>query len=251
MRAISYRNTERISRAVILFNAQICSINSRLQAVSADWGNQPRYQYLGIDASIATEIQNRANHWSSDLFPKYQNPLTKDSVDGSRGPVQLFIRDFRQLANPVLDRIAASDHANYDDEIAFNLVLKKNRKGPSRPTVPIDATCSLSLHHLGARAFRCQVRKPSDAIGRANIPRNEGVDQVELAYFIVERSAGQVPNINPDSIRTRVFFTRAIFDFHVGTEFSACHMIVFARWINSRYPHFAGPWSEAKIVVIA
>lgn len=240
----------RVSSAIPVFNGQINSIDARLQDIKAEWGSVPRYQYLTISAPTATEINNRTIYWKTDLFPRYLNPLTKASVDGLGGAVQTFIRDFRILVTPVLDSIAANELANHDDELAFNLVLERNRKSPTHRTTPIEVQLDLKVEHHGGGKFRCQARKRDDSIGRANIPHEDGANEVELAFHIFPQGTPVNAQISADAIQTRAHFTRALFDFQVGDQYSGQWIVIIPRWTNTHYPQFAGPWGEKVVMVI-
>ncbi|MBL0308968.1 MAG: hypothetical protein IPP77_04605 [Bacteroidetes bacterium] len=239
----------RISHNITTFNSQIYSINSRLQSVSVAWGNQARYIYLKINAAQVAQIQSKANEWSTTLYPKYTDPLTKQLMDGADGPIKSFMKEFRKLVSPALDFIAASDLADHVDEKSFNLTLMRHRHKRTRRTIGIQADCMLAVTHHGTGSFRCHVRKP-DSEGRARIPLEDGAREVEVAYYIVPKNEEAKKLANPDRLRTREKFTRALFNFHIGGEYSGYWVQIFARWFNIRYPHFAGAWSEGLILVI-
>lgn len=253
----------RISDNINVFGGQVISINSRLQAISPDWGGIPRFQYLGVDAGIAADIAARSSNWITNIYPTYMNPLTRHTVEGEGGTVDTFKRDFKAVVMPVFDFIAASALANHDDEIAFNIVLNRNRKDPTKRTTNIEAGCVLGAVHHGRGLFRCRVRTLEDAIGRANVPTDKGANMVELAYHIMPRDFNPTPQpildqqavapswiANPDTLTTREFFTRAVFDFHIGAEHTGQWVQIFPRWYNSHYPQFAGAWGEMVLMMI-
>jgi len=237
---------ERISKSTAIFNTYINNGNTYLMAGTPTNGTR-----LGLSSAQQTEWTARCTNWKDNLYPKFSSSSLR--TPAVIEAVHNFIRDFKLFANPLLDMMAANPAANEDDEHTFNFIKRENRKKPERKTEAITQQCYGTIESLGGGIIRNSCRTNTDT-KRPSLA--EGADGVEVAYIIDKKKDTPPPPpgqpaeeesdlppapTHPDMIHQ--VFSKAKFLLECGPENKGRMLIIYHRWINTKYPKLAGPWS--------
>ncbi len=267
----------RISLSPKVFDPYIKSTDKHLQDIEPV-SNLPYWQWLGLTSVNAGDWHNKRQFWDTSntgLFALYSNPATCTSI--VKQNVKKFIADFKTFANPLLDIISANPNAGTEEEKIFNLILKKNRKKPSKTHTPIAEQCNSTFKSSNGGDMKAASRSAHDA-KRASV--TAGADGVQYAYLILdfkpEAQAAAVaaaqkandaarttnpanpvliaipalPPQHPDDSTKQEFHSGATHLLHLGAVNSGKYLYVWSRWYNSKHPELAGGWSERQVILI-
>lgn len=226
----------RIPLTISEFNNYINNTNTYLHAGSPQNGIR-----LGLVAGDLTEWDTRTVYWHDTLFPLYTNELTSSS--SVKDNVRIFMKDFREFAQPRIDIMAVDPDATQDDANVLHFVLQRAK--PSKPTENIKGKCFASISAIGGGSFDISCRTINDS-SRPSKP--DGADCVMISFRIV--SDGKMLPAGPDDGMTKVVNTKAKFQFDTDPANRGKYLQVYFRWYNTRYPQFAGTWNEAQSVLI-
>ncbi len=270
-------STGRIPGSPKVFDPYITSCDDHLQETEPV-SNLPYWQLLGLTSVNASDWHNKRQFWATPntgLFALYNSPAASTSV--VKKNVKNFIADFKTFANPLLDVIAASPNAGTREEKTFNLILKKNRKKPSKVHTPIADQCFTTFNSAKGGDMKAASRNAHDA-KRASV--TAGADGVQYAYLILDKKpedqaaaitaalklndAARITNPanpvlvpvpaappqHPDDSTKQEYHSGASHLFHLGAANTGCYLYVWSRWYNSKHPELAGSWSERQVVLI-
>jgi hypothetical protein len=273
-------STGRISRKAADFNMFIVSGDDYLQAIEPLSG-LPYWQLLGLSSSNATVWHSKRLEWdatATGMYDLYNNPVTSTSI--VKAETRGFIRKFIDFANPVLDKIAASENATASEEKIFNLKLKINRKKKGYTHTRIADNCFTYLIKGNGGSMKAVSRSAHES-KRASLA--EGADGVQYAYVIMDENPKTVgerttaiikanaaaiaarqanPNLpaplplpkavpqHPDDGTKQEFFSGATHQFTFGAINEGKYLCMWTRWFNSKHPELAGNWSEMQMALI-
>ena len=270
-------STTRISSSHKIFDPYITSGDDHLQAIEPT-STLPYWQWLGLTAVNASDWHTKRQAWDTPgtgLFALYSNVATSTSV--VKQNVKTFITNFKTFASPLLDIIAASPNAAAQEEQIFNLILKKNRKKPTKTHTPIADQCLTTWSSNKGGDMKAASRNEHEA-KRASV--TAGADGVQYAYMILEEmpedqaaaiTAAQKANAaaviaspanpvlvvvpaappqHPDDNTKQEFHSGATTLFHLGAANSGSYLYVWSRWYNSKHPELAGSWNARQVVLI-
>jgi len=233
------RKTPRIPRTIDKANIYFVNTTAYLQEGTP----QRNGIRLGL---LETEMAAWVDFYAewAPLYLKYtdkENTRTTTIKDNLLRILYEFINFDRR--NHVLDRIAASPNATIYDLGKFNI-----RKGVAFKeihtvvTTPISEKITVALQPIGGgfikiKCFSISGKRPAIY---------EGADCVQFAYLV-----GDVP---PESVIAeglmRDLSPRASFTLALGAENTKKSLYIYFRWLNTRHPELAGPWSVLHISVI-
>ena len=189
-------------------------------------------ELLGLTPSQSAEWSSRRIYWRDDLHKKWSNPLTKTQAVNLQ--VRNFMQDFRDFSRPLLNKMAASDNATEEDEVALN--FKISRKDPTHPTTPIEDIVVLSLQAIGGGDIRISGRTSHDA-SRPSVP--DDAKGLELRYLI-----GKEAPLSVDECEEHLISTKSGFVLNVGAKNHNKNIYCFARWVDTSDPSRAGSWTK-------
>jgi len=213
-------------------------INNSDDHLLSNRGGTQVYVLLGLTITNANDWHNKRLFWRDTLYPKYSNADTRTTTVIKN--VRDFIKDFRTLANPLLNICAASPNAIQQDATVLN--FKIGRKTPTRPTEPISAPMFIKITSKGQGEMRARCRTDEDAT-RASIPAT--ATSVELRYKVGSPEPQSVNECNSIKVSTR-----ALFNFNVDADESGKKIYLFARWIDNTNEARAGAWGDMISLVI-
>ena len=162
-----------------------------------------------------------------------EKPASTKSTPAVKKAVKLFIKNFKNTNNPLLNRAAASPGSTSDDEVLYN--FKKERAPAHHQTERMTAAVYALLKAIGGGEVIIRARTETDAT-RSRIPKELGADSVQIAYRV-----GTAP-ANEDDGTLKEISTRAKFTLSCGTSTSPRKLYIFLRWYNTKNPKIAGPW---------
>lgn len=231
-------NRSRIPVKIADFSGYLTSSDDYLKTVTSP-GPPPvtNGTRLGLQASDVTAWTGYRTQWDT-IYAAYNNPNTRTATVTQQ--VNNLIATFREFAQPLLNLMAASPSVSEYDEQALN--FKADRKPPTRPTVPIAEECISSASSLGGGQVKFSSRTDHDT-ARASLA--DGADSVQYAYKVGDQAPA-----NPDDTAKTIIATRANSIQPLGADVSGKKLHYYARWYNTKYPQFAGPWSEMMTVVL-
>ena len=222
----------RIPVSILSFNTYIETTNDYLIAGSPET-NAAR---LGI---LDTEQQSWSgfrDEWAP-LFPQYENKRSSRTlliIDR----LHTIIRKMKAYdkEHHILNRIAASPNVTVTDLSTFNIksgpLAKQNR---TRPSQPIDILVVPDIKQIGGGELSIKCRNNVDT----RIAIVDDANGVEFLYLAGEEAPSSV---NDQALR-RGFSSRARLMLELGGENKKKTAYLYFRWINSKYPSLAGPWS--------
>jgi len=171
------------------------------------------------------------------LWTIHENPLlrTKDV----NAQVKKFIAGFHAVANPMLDRAAASPASTTSLATLYNFVI--GRKAPTHPTTPIESLLYGIYTQLGGGQIKGKMHSDEEA-HRPKINREENADGVEVAYTL-----GETEMTDPEAAGTNhIQFSKAIFIINMGVGNSGSAVWINQRSINTKHPELNGPWNKPQ-----
>ena len=124
-------------------------------------------------------------------------------------------------------------------------------------TEPISELCSVLLKAMGGSAVNAKCRTNEDST-RAS--KAEGADAVEFAYRIdpplpPDPEHPEMPKYylikNHDDKTTRITYSKANITTQFGEDSAGNMLQGFARWVNTKHPNLAGPWTGPWRIVIS
>jgi len=228
----------RIPRKIAEFNSYVINSDNYLQTENPGPPPIENWQRLGLSEPAATGWHNARLEWDA-LYAIYNNPSTRTkAVTSSLATAR---ETFIGFAQPLLDIMAASPNADDNDETALN--FKIGRSTPSHPTTPIVQQCFVTLQGVGGAMVKFKCKTATDA-KRASLPHE--ANSIMIAYKV-----GEVPPANADDGTVKEIITRASDVRSLGIENRGEQVFMYARWYNTHYPQFAGPWSLVTSVYLA
>jgi hypothetical protein len=252
----------RIPGKLALFIVYIVNVNAYLQAV-APGGTDPRGKVLGMTTAELTTLNEFVIKFMSGdpLHPGYwdlhSNADTKNKL--TRKDMYLCMKQFKAFFRPMLNRMSGSAAITNADRLKLNIADPD--KIHTKKSVSIAATCFVSVKMLGGCDVRFLCRSSSDT---ARASKAEGSDAVEICYSSIPLPASDSTGGNdstskakpkqlagPSEAAVREIHTKAIFIIHFGDDDLGNNLQFFVRWINTKHPDLAGPWSQLNSVIIS
>ncbi len=196
---------------------------------------------LGLSPAESDAWSAKRVYWRDTLFKKYSNPITSSST--VKKDVQLFMRDFRTFANPLLNKMVASGAATTDNGAIFNFVAVRDTTPTPRGKINDIPFCKLIP--LGGGELKIKVRTTDDGNRASRHPLSDGV---EVRWAVVAPASGNgndpiLPTISSDCPNTLIS-PKAIFILETGEGSKNKNLYCFFRWINLSNPAHNGTWSE-------
>ena len=176
-----------------------------------------------------------------NLYEKKNDPNTRTSPLVNQFKTDM--KGFRNFAQPVINRIAASTNANDADAATFHITLHPKTR-TIRSTM-IKELCYAIIVMIGGCKAICKCRSILSGKRASLLP---DCDMVEVAYIIGDKET-KVPDA--DSIDKRMRFSKATFMLDLGTINAGKILYIYFRWTISTHPDLAGPWSKVYRVIIA
>jgi hypothetical protein len=213
------------------------------------WSDDPlnpghkQYERLGLTLAEATAWQDETTAWNA-LWAKYtdKDQKTLSVTRAARDMKLLLTRGGRGIVN----RIAANPAATEQDATIFNFVLV--RKKPEKPKTVIEAAVFAGVTRIGSGDLSIQARFKKDSKRPSLLPIADGV---EYSYKVTSTQPGDPATADPEGegFRQRLV-TKAKFVIKTGTANKGRFILIAFRWVNSKYPELAGPWSEIQVMVL-
>jgi len=229
----------RIPRSLEAFSAYIVQTDDYLQQGEP----QTNASRLGLLPHEVDLWHTLRKEWDA-LYPLYENKHASRTLLVTEQLHELVgrIKRYNSQRN-LLNRIAASPESTVTDLSVFNIKsgsLAKQSK--SRPEQPIEALVVPDFKLIGGGELivKCRNNKSSQiAI----------IKDAELVEYLF--CADNEPPPSPNDKRLdRGFSPRARFIIALGGENSGRYANFYFRWINSKYPGLAGPWSPLYRILI-
>ena len=199
---------------------------------------------VGDDDTIGTYFYNLKQY---NIAPKRKESILSINLRDSTSNTKKKITE-------ILNDTAASKWNN-DDRLVFN-----RKKGAPRAytklTTQIPFECVVDAVPSINGVFDFSAR-PRGETKRSHLP--VGCNAVEMSYAFVQsdiRKATDLPGrvlekcsgVN-DNTNSKTFY-KAIFQFIADSALKGFDLHCWFRFINTRYPEFAGKWSEGHIIMI-
>ncbi|WP_163714380.1 hypothetical protein [Mangrovibacterium lignilyticum] len=196
------------------------------------------------NASRLGLLQHEVDEWHAvrkkwdTLYPLYENKHVSRTILVTAQLHELIGRMKRyNSAHNLLNRIAASPESTVTDLSVFNIKsgpLAKQSK--SRPIQPIDALVLPNFKLIGG----------GELIVKCHNDKTMQIAIIKDAEFVeyLFCADNEPPPSLTDKRLDRGFSPRAMFIIALGAENSGLYANFYFRWINSKYPELAGPWSQ-------
>jgi hypothetical protein len=168
-------------------------------------------------------------------------------------------KTFCSFFRPILDRISGSASITNTDRDKLNIAHPVTSH--TTPKAAIASDCFVNITMLGQCKVSFECRASAD---EARASKAEGADAVEMAYKSLPLEDEKDSEGNPTgrkikprqmmgpseatdrSISTKALFTMTFEDTHLGNNLQ-----MFFRWINTKHPDLAGPWSSLLSEIIS
>jgi hypothetical protein len=244
----------RIPTKLAAFVTYVIVVNDYLHVI-VPGGTDPRGITLGLTTAELSALDVFAKKLMSGdaahpgIWDLHSNKDTK--TQGTAARMKKIKKEFEDFFRPLLNRMNASSTISEDDRIT--LCLSDPVTHHSRPVDKITAHCYPVIQLLGGGEIQMKCRSSIDS-GRASI--NPEADALTIAYRIdhqpnqpVDSASATLTKVkrtqidNPDDGTTKVTFTKASFVLELGGTNSGCTLQYYCRWIKSKYPNLAGPWT--------
>lgn len=198
---------------------------------------------LGIDTTEVTDLNSYYTDWKPvySLYSDKKNSRTTSVIEQLR-IIQDNVFDYDHTQH-ILDRIAASPNATVTDLTTFNIksgLLAKTTR--TKPTTPISEVVSATIKQQGGGILAIKCR--DEASGTAAI-----VEEANCVEYMYKIGTEAPASVKADGLKNGLS-TRASFTLSVGAENSAKNIYIYFRWLNTKYPALAGPWSSLQTCVI-
>jgi hypothetical protein len=232
----------RIPRILSKFNQYINTVAAFLGA-GTPTANGVR---LGLSAAQITQAQTYQSQWHSTnpatpgVYDLHTNPNTRTKA--TTKSVQLLVKDFKIFFNPLLQQMASSPAITPSDRLILNIAAPNPSK--TKPQVPIANTVYFEAKPLGGGSLRVTCRVATDT-KRASKP--PGADVVQLSYKIGDPA----PSSAMDASTTKENSTHASFILQLGSGSAGQKLYVYARWMDTKHPNLAGPWSPVTMLYVS
>ncbi|WP_163707748.1 hypothetical protein [Mangrovibacterium lignilyticum] len=231
--------TARIPRLILPFNAYLNNTEGYLKA-GTPTTNADR---LGILPEELATWSGFLAVWTPNflLYSDKKNSRTTTVIE----QLKLVIDNTANYDHQrnLLDRIASSPNVTLTDLTTFNIkgsLLAKTTH--SRPTTPLPNLVLASLKQMGGGKLSVQCR--SSEGGGISIEKD--ANAVEYLY----KTGTTAPlSISDEGLKTGLS-TRARFTLALGAEKSAQYAYLYFRWVNTKYPDLAGPWSALRTMLL-
>jgi hypothetical protein len=240
----------------------IVLIDEYLHAILAG-STDPRGIELGMTADELLALRAWVKQFISGdpthpgIWDLHKNKQTKTQT--TRQNMVDTKKQFGVFFRPLLVRMSGSALITNGDRDTLNIAHPVTSH--TKPTTPITAECLIGVRRLG----QCKLRfvcKASEDEARASKP--EGSDAVEIAYNsrpVITTEPGKEPILagkvrpksmmGPSEATNFKTFTRAIFTMQFPDSDLGNDLQLFGRWINTKHPDLAGPWSQLNSVIIS
>jgi len=231
--------TSRIPESIALFNTYIENTTNYLDAGTPET-NAAR---LGILDTEKHDWGAFRDAWSP-LYPLYENKRNSRTILVT-DQLHAIIKNTKTYdkEHHLLDRIAASPNVTITDLSTFNIksgpLAKQSR---TKPTTPIDALVIADLAQIGGGELSITCRNNVDS--RTAII--EEANGVEFRYL----AGGEAPVSVADERLRQSLSSRARFTLNLGDENVGKTAYLYFRWVNTKYPALAGPWSSRMTVLV-
>jgi hypothetical protein len=252
----------RIPEILAAFIAYITTVNDYLQN-PLPGESEPRGKTLGMTGAELTKLADYVKLFMSGdpahpgLWDLHKNKDTKTA--STRQNMADAMKEFGIFFRPILNRMASCTSITNNDRNVLNIAHPITTH--TTPSTAIAAKCFVDITMLGQCEVKFECRASADAnrSGKA-----EGSDAVEVAFCslpMVEVKAGDgsilASKVKPrqmmgpseatdHSISTKALFTVTYPDSQLGNNLQ-----LFFRWINTKHPDLAGPWSPLFSVIIS
>jgi len=230
-------SASRIPKKIADFNSYISDTDNHLQVINPGPPPVPNWQRLGLTQQDADQWHAIRQVWGA-LYPQYTNPDTHTKTVTDE--VEETIEAFRVFAQPLLNIMAPNPNATAQDANILN--FKIGRSEPTHPTVPIAEVCLVKTESMGQGLTRFIVRTDEDRrpamAGGANI--------IQVAIKI-----GGTPPTGPEDGTSMFILGKAIDTYNLGSQNVGQRAYAYFRYVNTRYPHLAGGYSEAVTFLIS
>jgi hypothetical protein len=128
----------------------------------------------------------------------------------------------------------------------------------TKPEAKIEAVCILDIAAYANGLFGISGREHEDS-KRSNLP--DGADALELAYAYIESpvrkadpslTAGKVKKecLGPDDDTFREILFKSKGELKVDAQYAGYNIVIWGRWINTKYPKLSGNWSIRYTLMI-
>lgn len=231
----------RIPQTISLFNGYIDTTDTQLQTNNPATGNLYYIDY-GISDLDAKSWHNQRLAWDTNIYPAYTNPATRTTVVNAN--LHTAIKDFHTFANPLLNKIIASDVTGNLEEHIFNFVL--HRKDPVMPEGRILEVCAGTLVNVTGSLYEISCKGQTE-FGRAH--KVAGADSVQFAYMTAATQLATTPRATDAGMQTGLS-TTAHFTFDFGEPAIGQWLYIYFRWYNTKHPEIAGGWSAPQLISI-
>jgi hypothetical protein len=255
-------STSRIPRKLAAFIVYITTVNNYLQN-PLPGESEPRGKTLGMTAAELTKLADFVKLFMSGdpahpgLWDLHSNKDTK--TFSTRQNMEDAVKEFGSFFRPILNRMAASTIITNNDRNVLNIAHPVT--GHTTPKTAITAKCFVDVTMLGQCEVKFECRASADAnrSGKA-----EGSDAVEVAFCslpMVDEKDGD-GNILASKVKPRQMMgpseatdhsisTKALFMLKFADSQQGNNLQLFFRWINTKHPDLAGPWSSLISVIIS
>jgi hypothetical protein len=252
----------RIPKKLAAFITYIMVVNDYLHLV-APGDTDPRGIVLGMTPDDLTKLKNFVTSLISGdpVHPGAWDLHSKKSTKTSttRQNMEDIMNEFGDFFRPELNRMAAASNITNGDRDVLNIA--RPVVSHTKPSTAIAAKCFVDITMLGQceAKFECRASADANRSGKA-----DGADAVEVAFCslpMVDQKDGDAsilaskvkprqmmgPSEATDhSISTKALFTLTFPDSQLGNNLQ-----LFFRWINTKHPDLAGPWSSLFSVIIS
>ncbi|MEI6124103.1 MAG: hypothetical protein WCQ95_10815 [Bacteroidota bacterium] len=215
---------------------------------------------LGVSAARLLALQNLYGEVATPgtylaLWLLYANKASSRTVD--------VIADLNEIESRII-ALLLEIYNDIPDSVWTNAdrnAMKRKAGLPhlhTKPEAPLTAQCILTINGFPNGLFNITARDAEDS-KRSSLP--EGADALEIRYAYIESPvrkpttpdlAGKVrvACMGPDDNTTSVFIFKARGELQTDANLAGFQIVIFGRWINTKYPKLAGKWSVRYTLMI-
>lgn len=253
----------RISDKQSEFDADIKKFKAHLHTLEPD-GITMRGITLGLLDTDLTKLKDYKEKWTSDdpATPGLYDKLTNDALRTTTAPeeVRLFMKEFREFFQPLLNIMAASRNITPTDRAVLNIAPPVTTH--TIPTTPIVQKCITSATMLGGGKVKFICKPTIDSMRASKAPGSDGLIFAYRTVAPIVDAADGDASLTASKIRRPEFSgpeddtimltqTKAIFFMEFGADKAGYILQFYTRWINSKHPNLNGPWSGPYSEIIS